>query len=201
LETYPSKLLEEAVNEFTSLPGVGKRTALRFVLHLLKQDKNKVNYFSNVISKLRNEINYCRNCYNICEGEICNICADPRRDQTIICVVEDIRDVMAIENTGQYKGVYHVTGGIISPMDGIGPSQLNIEALIEKCRGEKVSEIIMALPASMEGDTTAFYISKHFKEMPLLITTLSRGVAVGADLEYTDEATLARSIVNRVPYK
>jgi recombination protein RecR len=198
---FPSKLLEQAVNEFASLPGIGKKTALRLVLHLLKRDAPQVEGFGNSIIKLRNEITYCRNCHNISDTHMCHVCSNPLRDQSIVCVVEDIRDVMAIENTGQYRGRYHILGGIISPMDGIGPKNLNIDSLIEKVREGKVSEVIMALSTTMEGDTTNFFIYKKLKEFNISISTIARGVSVGDELQYADEVTLARSIMNRVPYE
>ncbi len=199
--TYPSKLFEEAVNEFSRLPGIGRKSALRMVLHLLKFNKEDVNRFGEALINLRQQISYCKNCHNISETELCNICSDHKRDQELVCVVEDIRDVMAIENTTQYKGVYHVLGGIISPMDGIGPSQLTIESLIHKVEQQKYREVIFALSTTMEGDTTLFYIFKKLKPFNIQVTTLARGVAIGGELEYADEVTLGRSIVNRVPYE
>ncbi|MEP7265103.1 MAG: recombination mediator RecR [Bacteroidota bacterium] len=199
--TYPTPLLEEAVNEFSRLPGIGRKSALRMVLHLLKQTPEEVNRFGETLMKLRKNITYCKECHNISDKEICSICADTRRDHELVCVVEDIRDVLAIENTSQYKGIYHVLGGIISPMDGMGPSQLNIESLVIKAEEGKIREAIMALSTTMEGDTTVFYIYKKLKPFPITVSTLARGVAVGNDLEYADEITLGRSIVNRVPYE
>ncbi len=199
--TYPSKLFEEAVNEFSRLPGIGRKSALRMVLHLLKFSKEDVNRFGEALINLRQQISYCKSCHNISETEICNICNDHRRDSEVVCVVEDIRDVMAIENTSQFKGMYHVLGGIISPMDGIGPSQLTIESLINKVEQQKFREVIFALSTTMEGDTTLFYIFKKLKPFAIQITTLARGVAIGGELEYADEVTLGRSIVNRVPYE
>ena len=199
--TYPSKLFEEAVNEFSRLPGIGRKSALRMVLHLLKFNKEEVNRFGEALINLRQQISYCKNCHNISETEVCNICSDRKRDSELICVVEDIRDVMAIENTNQFKGVYHVLGGIISPMDGIGPSQLTIESLIQKVEQQKFREVVFALSTTMEGDTTLFYIFKKLKPFDIQITTLARGVAIGGELEYADEVTLGRSIVNRVPYE
>lgn len=201
MTTYPSKLFEEAVNEFSRLPGIGRKSALRMVLHLLKFNKEEVNRFGEALIKLRQQISYCKNCHNISETETCNICSDHRRDNEVVCVVEDIRDVMAIENTSQFKGMYHVLGGIISPMDGIGPSQLTIESLINKVEQQKFREVIFALSTTMEGDTTLFYIFKKLKPFDVQITTLARGVAIGGELEYADEVTLGRSIVNRVPYE
>jgi recombination protein RecR len=201
LNAYPSKLLEEAVNEFARLPGIGRKTALRLVLHILRQPVNEANRFGHAVISLRNGINYCADCNNICESVLCNICANPKRDKSLICVVEDIRDVMAIENTGQYNGIYHVIGGIISPMDGIGPNQLKLENLPSRIENNQVKEIIMALSTTMEGDTTVFYISKKIKHLPVLISTIARGIAIGGELEYADEITLGRSIVNRMPYE
>lgn len=201
MEHYPSRLLEEAVNELSRLPGIGRRGALRLALHLLKQDAADVNRFGNAIIRLRSNINYCSRCHNISESEICSICANPRRDDSQVCVVQDIRDVMAVENTSQFNGLYHVLGGIISPMDGIGPGQLNIDSLVEKVNSGKISEVIMALSATMEGDTTVFYISKKLRDSGVKISILARGVAIGGELEYADEVTLGRSIVNRVPYE
>jgi recombination protein RecR len=198
---YPSKLLENAVNELSKLPGIGKKTALRLVLHLLKQDAMNSDALGESIIKLRREITYCNTCHNISDTETCLICSSPHRDQSIVCVVEDVRDVMAIENTNQYKGVFHILGGIISPMDGIGPGDLNIESLVSKVAKGNVKEIIMAISATMEGDTTNFYIYKRLKEFNITITTIARGIAVGDDLEYTDEVTLGRSILNRTPYE
>lgn len=201
MEHYPSRLLEEAVNELSRLPGIGRRGALRLALHLLKQDAADVNRFGNAIIRLRNNINYCTSCHNISESEVCSICANPRRDNSQICVVQDIRDVMAVENTSQFNGLYHVLGGIISPMDGIGHGQLNIDSLVEKVNSGKISEVIMALSATMEGDTTVFYISKKLRDSGVKISILARGVAIGGELEYADEVTLGRSILNRVPYE
>lgn len=198
---FPSKLIEDAVNEFSKLPGVGKRTALRFVLHLMKQEKGDVEQFGNAFIKLRREIRYCDKCHNISDKPLCEVCANPHRDHSTLCVVEDIRDFMAIENTQQYRGAYHVLGGIISPMDGIGPSELNIETLIKKAESGEVKEIIMALSTTMEGDTTNFYIYKRLKEFNITISTIARGISIGDELEFADEITLGRSIVNRTPYE
>lgn len=197
----PSKLVEAAVEQFATLPGIGKRTALRLVLHLLKQSKEDVSAFGNTFIDLRNNIKYCKSCHNISDNDICEICSDHKRDHSIICVVEDVRDVMAIENTMQYRGIYHVLGGVISPMNGIGPNDLNIETLIEKAASGSVNEMIFALSATMEGDTTNFYIFKRIKDYNIKTSVIARGVAIGDDLEYTDEVTLGRSIVNRVPYE
>lgn len=197
----PSKLVEAAVEQFATLPGVGKRTALRLVLHLLKQSKEDVNAFGNTFIEMRNNIKYCKSCHNISDKEVCEICSDHKRDHSVICVVEDVRDVMAIENTMQFRGIYHVLGGIISPMNGIGPNELNIESLIAKAASGEVNEMIFALSATMEGDTTNFYIFKRIKDYNIKTSVIARGVAIGDDLEYTDEVTLGRSILNRVPYE
>jgi recombination protein RecR len=198
---FSSKLLEDAVAEFSKLPGVGQKTALRLVLHLLKQDKAEVNKFSNSISKLRNEIQFCQTCHNISDQAICQICSGFKRDRALVCVVEDTRDVMAIENTNQYNGLYHVLGGLISPMDGIGPSDLEIDTLVERLKDNEVKEVIFALSATMEGDTTIFYLNKRLKPYNLTISTIARGIAFGGELEYVDELTLGRSIATRVPYE
>ena len=198
---FSSKLIEEAVNQFAKLPGVGKKTALRFVLHLMKQDEKEVEKFGSTFIQLRNELRYCNNCYNVSDKEICDICSNEKREQSLVCVVEDIRDVMAIENTQQFRGLYHVLGGIISPMDGIGPSDLNIETLVEKVKNGTIKEVIMALSTTMEGDTTNFYIYKRLKEFPVSVSTIARGIAIGDELEYADEITLGRSIANRIPYE
>lgn len=195
---YPSKLIENAVNEIAKLPGIGRKTALRLVLHLLKEDKSEVYQLSESLTTLRENIRYCDTCYNISDAATCAICASHRRDPTLVCVVEDTRDVMAVENTDQYFGLYHVLGGIISPVDGIGPDELTIDALIARAeQNPAIKELILALPATMEGDTTAFYISKKLKHLPVKITNIARGVPVGGELEYTDEITLGRSITNR----
>lgn len=198
---YPSKLLENAVNEFASLPGIGKKTAFRLVMHLLRQDVSDVERFGDNIIKLKKEVKYCRFCFNISDTDICEICSDRTRDHATVCIVENIRDVIAIENTGQYRGVYHVLGGVISPMDGIGPSDLNIDQLEEKVKAGNINEIIFALSTTMEGDTTNYYIYRRLLAYELKITSLSRGVAIGDELEYTDEITLGRSIVNRTPFE
>ena len=197
---FSSKLLEDAVFEFAKLPGVGQKTALRLVLHLLNQDKADVEKFSHTISKLRNEIQFCRICMNIADQPVCEICSSPRRDQGLICVVEDTRDVMAIENTNQYNGVYHVLGGLISPMDGIGPSDLEVDSLVARLKNSEVKEVIFALSATMEGDTTIFYLDKRLKPFDIAISTIARGIAFGGEIEYADEITLGRSIATRVPY-
>lgn len=197
---YPSKALENAVNELSRLPGIGKRTALRLALHLLKQDDENAESLGNAIIKLKKDTRFCVYCYNISDGETCAICANLNRDGGTICIVEDIRDVMAIENTSQYNGRYHVLGGSISPMDGIGPEDLNIQALLDRFQQENITELIFALPATIEGDTTSFYIYRKLKADQLKITAIARGISVGDELEYADEATLARSIVDRKPY-
>lgn len=196
---YPSKLLEKAVDEIAQLPGIGKRTALRLALHLLKRSPTQTTALANAMTQLVNEIKYCKKCHALTDNEICEICSNPLRDSNIVCVVEDIRDVMAIENTGQYKGVYHVLGGKISPMDGVGIDQLNIASLLDK--SERVTEIILALSSTMEGDTTMFYIYKMLKNSSVKLSTISRGIGVGDELEYTDELTLIKSIENRIPYE
>jgi recombination protein RecR len=200
-EKYPSKLLENAVNEFSKLPGIGRKSALRMVLHLLRQNKESVTTFGECLIQLRNEIKHCNVCHNISDTQTCQICANPARNNSVICVVENIRDVMLVENTHQYNGLYHVLGGIISPMDWIGPNELEINSLIERAENPDLVEIILALPTTMEGDTTSFYIFRKLKEKPVRVTTLARGLAVGDDLEYTDEITLGRSLVNRVLYE
>ena len=198
---FSSKLLENAVAEFAKLPGVGQKTALRLVLHLLKQDKQEVERFSSTVSKLRNEIQFCTVCHNISDQKVCEICAAPKRDQGLICVVEDTRDVMAIENTNQYNGVYHVLGGLISPMDGIGPSDLEVDTLVTRLDKGEAKEVIFALSATMEGDTTIFYLHKRLKHFNINISTIARGIAFGGELEYVDEITLGRSIVTRILYE
>lgn len=198
---FSSKLLENAVNEVSQLPGIGKRTALRLVLHLLRQPAQQTLELTESLQMLRTQVKYCKNCHNISDRELCEICSNTKRDQTLVCVVEDIRDVMAIENTGQYKGVYHVLGGKISPMDGIGPSDLNIVTLIEKVKLGEIKEIIFALSSTMEGDTTNFYIFKQLEGYSIKTSTIARGIAVGDELEYADEVTLGRSILNRIPFE
>ena len=198
---FPSKILEKAVNELSQLPGIGKRTALRLALHLLKQPEEQSVQLAEAIKKMRQNINYCKSCYNISDDEICEICNNPSRDKQIICVVEDVRDVMALENTQLFKGIYHVLGGKISPIDGIGPSQLTIQSLVEKAKSSEVKEIIFALSSTMEGDTTNFFIHKQIKDLNIIISTIARGIAVGDELEYADEVTLGRSLVHRVPFE
>jgi recombination protein RecR len=197
---FPSRLLENAVNEFASLPGVGKKTAFRLVMNLLRRDSAEVRRFGETIIRLHEEIKYCRICNSISDTDICDICSDSRRDRALICVVEDIQDVMAVENTRQYKGLYHVLGGIISPIDGIGPSDLKIDSLEEKIKAGGIKEVILALSTTMEGDTTNFYLYRRLAGYEIAITTLARGVAIGDELEYTDEITLGRAINNRNPY-
>ena len=198
---FSSKLLEKAVNEMAQLPGIGKRTALRVVLHLLKQPIEQTQYLSQALTMMREEIKFCKSCHNISDIDICEICANTTRNHAIICVVEDIRDVMAIENTGQFKGIYHILGGKISPIDGVGPSQLNIITLTEKIKLGTVEEIIFALSSTMEGDTTNFYIYKQIKDFEIKTSTIARGISVGDELEFADEVTLGRSILNRIPFE
>ncbi len=198
---FPSRLIENAVNDFARLPGVGKKTALRFVLFLLRNDEAVSRSFSESVLKLRTEIRFCSVCHNISDQDICSICSDKTRDESLLCVVQDIRDVMAIENTGLYRGRYHILGGIISPMEGIGPDDLSIDSLTEKIASGKIKEIILALSATMEGETTCFFIHKKLNSFPVQLTTIARGISVGDDLEYADEITLGRSIQQRVPYK
>ena len=203
MSDYPSIVLEQAVNQMSSLPGVGRRTALRLVLHLLRQSDEEVEVFANSFLRLKKEVVYCRECHNISDTELCPICASHRRDHSTICVVENVQDVMSIENTGQYNGVYHVLGGVISPMEGIGPKDIEIDSLMERVTKGEVDEIILALPTTMEGDTTNFYIYRRIQNagIELRISQIARGVAVGNQLEYTDEITLGRSIVNRTDFK
>ena len=198
---FSSRLLESAVNEMSQFPGIGKRTALRLVLHLLKQPKSHTQKLSESLQQMRDEIIFCNNCHNISDKEVCEICNNPNRTKQIVCVVEDIRDVMAIENTSQFRGEYHVLGGKISPMDGIGPSELNIISLVEKVKSGVVKELIFALSSTMEGDTTNFYIFRQIEEYQITTTTIARGISVGDELEYADEVTLGRSILNRIPFE
>lgn len=198
---FPSSLIEEAVNELSRFPGIGKKSALRMVLFLLKQEETVVSKMGESIIKLRKEIRFCKQCNNVSDLDICNICSNPKRDQHTICVVEDLRDVMAIENTSQYFGTYHVLGGLINPIQGVGPDQLKIERLLERVKTNETKEIIMALSATMEGDTTGFYLARKLKDLPVKISTISRGIAIGGELEYADEITLGRSIVGRIPYQ
>jgi recombination protein RecR len=197
---FPSHLIEQAVNELARFPGVGKKSALRMVLFLLRQSPDEVSRLSSSLSTLRNEIKFCNRCNNVSDENICRICNSVNRNKKILCVVEDLRDVMAIENTGQFNGLYYVLGGLISPMDGIGPEALNIDKLLTRIAEENIEELLIALSATMEGDTTTFYLSKRLRESPVKLTTISRGIAVGGELEYADEVTLGRSIMNRIPY-
>jgi recombination protein RecR len=198
---YPSRLLEAATNEFAGLPGIGRKTALRLVLHLLRQDLADVEKFSSAILQLKQDIKYCISCHNISDSEICNICSNPKRDHSLICVVENIKDVMSIENTRQFSGIYHVLGGIISPMDGIGPADLNITSLEEKVKNGATQEIVLALSTTMEGDTTNFYLYRKLNKYPVTISTIARGISIGDELEYADEVTLGRSITNRTLFE
>jgi len=200
-DKYPSELLENAVQEFTKLPGVGRRTALRMVLHMLKQNSKVVHGFANSLVKLKDEVKYCAVCHNLSDTEVCSICSNPLRDHSTICVVENIRGVLSIENTGQFRGLYHVLGGVISPMDGVGPADLQLESLVERVKQGNINEVILALNPTMEGDTTNFYISRKLAGVPVKLSVLARGVSVGDDLEYTDELTLGRSITNRIELK
>jgi recombination protein RecR len=198
---FSSKLLERAVNEMSMLPGIGKRTALRLVLHLLKQNKDQTTFLTQALTAMREEIKFCESCHNISDSILCEICSNPARNHKVVCVVEDIRDVMAIENTNQYRGIYHVLGGKISPVDGIGPSQLKIQTLVDKVKAAKLTEIIFALSSTMEGDTTNFYIYKQIKDFDITTSTIARGISVGDELEYADEITLGRSILQRIPFE
>ena len=198
---FSSKLLENAVNEVSRLPGIGKRTALRLVLHLLKQPKEHTKYLAEALTKLRNDVKSCNKCHNISDTILCEICSNPNRNENIVCVVEDIRDVMAIENTGQYRGLYHVLGGKISPIEGVGPQNLKIDSLVEKVSRGEVKELIFALSSTMEGDTTNFYIFKQIEKYDITTSTIARGISVGDELEYADEVTLGRSIMNRIPFE
>lgn len=201
LDRFPSRLLENAVNEFAKLPGIGRKSALRLVLHILKQEVHEVEIFTNSLLQLRSEVKHCRVCHNISDTDVCNICSNPSRNKSFICVVENIKDVMAIENTHQFNGLYHVLGGIISPMDGIGPSDLEVDSLVVRVNEGGINEIILALSTTMEGDTTNFFIFKKLKNLNVKISTLARGVSIGDELEYTDEVTLGRSIVNRMNFE
>jgi recombination protein RecR len=196
---FSSSLLENAVNEFSKLPGIGKKTALRLVLHLLKQNVNDVQHFSDTVARMRSEIKFCSRCFNVADGDICSICANSMRKQETVCVVESIRDVIAIESTQQFNGTYHVLGGVISPLDGIGPDQLNIETLVHRVQKETIEELIFALNPNIQGDTTIYYIQKKLQPFNIRITTIARGIAFGGELEYADEMTLARSLQNRLP--
>ena len=196
-QQYPSQLLERAVSEFSKLPGIGRKTALRLVLWLLRQEHTEVTQFADAVSRLKQQVKYCRVCHNISDSDVCPICADPRRDASLVCVVENIQDVMAIENTQQYHGLYHVLGGIISPMDGIGPSDIEVDSLVSRVNEGTVSEVILALSPTMEGDTTNFFLYRKLASTGVKVSVIARGVAVGNELEYTDEVTLGRSIMNR----
>jgi recombination protein RecR len=200
LHQLPSRLLENAVNEFAKLPGIGKKTALRLVLHLLYQPEEDTQQFTQAIDTMRKEVKTCKQCHNISEEDLCSICRNPNRDETLVCVVESIKEVIAIENTSQFKGLYHVLGGRISPMEGIGPKELNIESLLERVSQNTISEVILALSSTMEGDTTSFYIYRKLSGLNVSLSTLARGISVGDELEYTDELTLGRSLLNRIPY-
>lgn len=199
-QQYPSTLLEKAVGEFAKLPGIGRKTAMRLVLHLLRQETSTVEAFGSAVVRLKHEVKYCRVCHNISDTDTCQICSNPQRDASTVCVVENIRDVMAVENTQQYKGLYHVLGGVISPMDGIGPSDLQIDSLVERVKSGVVKEVILALSSTMEGDTTNFFIFRKLAPYDVKITMIARGISIGDELEYTDEITLGRSIVNRLPF-
>ncbi|WP_288953977.1 recombination mediator RecR [uncultured Prevotella sp.] len=201
MQQYSSQLLERAVESFSQLPGVGRKTALRLVLHLLRQPLEDVDSFTDAVTRVRHDVKYCKVCHNISDTDICAICSDPRRDGSVVCVVENIQDVMAIENTQQYHGLYHVLGGIISPMDGIGPHDLSIDSLVERVDTGEVKEVILALASTMEGDTTNFYISRKLKDKDVKLSIIARGISVGDELEYTDEVTLGRSILNRTPFQ
>jgi recombination protein RecR len=201
MNTYPSKMIEQAVEEISKLPGIGKKSALRLALHLLKRPEAQSLQLAHAVVQLRTETKYCPQCHMISDGDLCGICSSHKRDESIICVVEDLRDVLAIENTGQFTGLYHVLGGIISPLSGISPSDLTIESLVARVASGKVSEVILGLSPTMEGDTTAFYLTKKLKEFPVKLSTIARGIPIGGDLEYTDEITLGRSIVGRVTYE
>ncbi len=200
IQQYPSRLLERAVQEFSKLPGIGRKTALRLVLHLLRQDTDDVMQFTDAVCQMKQEVKFCRVCHNISDQDICPICSDPRRDSSTICVVENIQDVMAVENTQQFSGLYHVLGGLISPMDGIGPSDLEIDSLVARVAESDIKEVILALSPTMEGDTTNFYIFRKLAAYDVKISIIARGIAVGNELEYTDEVTLGRSILNRTPF-
>lgn len=199
-QQYPSQLLEKAVQEFSKLPGIGRKTALRLVLYQLRQDPEDVQAFVNAIGKMRQEVHYCRCCHNISDADVCPICADPHRDASVICVVENIQDVMAVENTQQFSGLYHVLGGVISPMDGVGPADLEIDSLVERVANGDIKEVILALSSTMEGDTTNFYIYRKLEPYDVKLSVIARGIPVGDELEYADEVTLGRSILNRTPF-
>ena len=201
MQSYPSYLLENAVNQLSKLPGVGKKSALRLALHLLKQDEQQVNDFAQSILLMKNEIKYCKVCRNISDSDVCQICSDPKRDATTVCVVETIKEVMLVEDTQQYKGLYHVLGGVISPMDGVKPSDLEIQSLVDRVASGEIKEVIMALSPTMEGDTTSYYIARKLKNLNVKITAIARGISVGDELQYSDSLTLGRSIIDRIEYK
>lgn len=201
MNAFASKLVEDAVNELARLPGIGKKTALRLALHLLKKDPHVSDALGNSLIKMRSQIMFCSRCHNLSDTQVCEICSNTKRDQEVVCVVEDVRDVIAIENTGQYTGLYHILGGIISPIDGIGPSDLNIESLVNRITKEGIKEVVLALSTTIEGDTTNFYLFKKLKEANVLVTIIARGISVGDELEYADEVTLGRSLLNRTPYE
>ena len=201
MQQYPSQLLERAVEAFSQLPGVGRKTALRLVLHLLRQPADEVDGFAEAIVRVKHDVKYCKVCHNISDTDVCSICSDPRRDASLVCVVENIQDVMAIENTQQFHGLYHVLGGIISPMDGVGPHDLEIDSLVKRVDEGGVKEVILALASTMEGDTTNFYLSRKLKGKNVKLSVIARGISVGDELEYTDEVTLGRSILNRTPFE
>lgn len=201
MDKYPSALLEKAVSEFAKLPGVGRKTALRLVLFMLKRSENEVDAFSEAILRVKKDIKYCKVCHNISDTDVCPICGDKRRDGSVVCVVENVQDVMAIENTQQYRGLYHVLGGVISPMDGVGPGDLEIDSLVDRVAEGQIKEIILALSSTMEGDTTSFYISRKLSSFGIKMSAIARGISVGNELEYTDEVTLGRSILNRTPFQ
>ncbi len=200
MRQYPSILLDKAVGEFAKLPGIGRKTALRLVLHMLRQTDEDVMTFADALSRLKREVKYCKVCHNISDTDVCSICSDSRRDGSVICVVENVQDVMAVENTQQFHGLYHVLGGVISPMDGVGPADLEIDSLVERVSQDGVKEVILALSSTMEGDTTNFFISRKLAQYPVKLSVIARGISVGDELEYTDEVTLGRSILNRTPF-
>ena len=200
IQQYPSTLLEKAVGEFAKLPGIGRKTALRLVLHLLRREDEEVGQFTAAVDRLKKEVKYCRVCHNISDSDVCPICSDPRRDGAVVCVVENVQDVLAVENTQQFHGLYHVLGGIISPVDGIGPSDLEIASLVDRVAAGGVSEVILALSSTMEGDTTNFYIARKLADFPVKLSVIARGISVGDELQYADEVTLGRSILNRTPF-
>ena len=200
IQQYPSTLLEKAVGEFAKLPGIGRKTALRLVLHLLRREDEEVGQFTAAVDRLKKEVKYCRVCHNISDSDVCPICSDPRRDGSVVCVVENVQDVLAVENTQQFHGLYHVLGGIISPVDGIGPSDLEIASLVDRVAAGGVSEVILALSSTMEGDTTNFYIARKLADFPVKLSVIARGISVGDELQYADEVTLGRSILNRTPF-